>query len=303
MDNIEASGSAAHICGIVVTYRPEEKALRRLLQTVRPQLQSLVIVDNGSTGFDFEALRSTTSFELIALGENYGIAHAQNIGIDRARRLEASHVLLLDQDSVPAPDMMHELLAALRQLESKGLQVAGVGPSYMDHRQGEAAPFVYLEGLRLKRRAMSSKGSVEADFLIASGCLSPMKSFDAVGTMVEELFIDYVDIEWGLRAREKGYRSYGVFSARMDHSLGDEWTAFRGRRIPVHSPLRHYYHVRNALWLYRRPWLSRRWKLVLLWRVIRQSLFFTFLAPQGMRHARMMALGIWHGLINRMGRY
>lgn len=302
MTAIAAPGGAAKVCGVIVTYNPDAPALGRLLQAVRPQLRDLIVVDNGSR-FDFADFFVHTPAELIELGDNYGIARAQNVGIERARALGADYVLLLDQDSVPAPDMVERLVAAIWELQAKGLKVAGVGPSYLDQRQGEAAPFVYLDGFSLKRRIATDKaGIVEADFLIASGCLVPLASLDGIGPMVEELFIDYVDIEWGLRARRDGYLSYGVFAARMEHSLGDEWIAFRGRRIPVHSPLRHYYHVRNAVWLARRPWISRRWKVVLAWRLVRQSLFFTFFAPKGWSHAKMMALGLWHGLTNRLGR-
>lgn len=302
MTAIAAPGGAASVCGVIVTYNPDKQALDLLLQAVRPQLRDLVVVDNGSR-FDFTELLARSPADLIELGDNYGIARAQNVGIARARDLGADYVLLLDQDSVPAPDMVERLIVAIGELQAKGLKVASVGPSYVDQRQGEAAPFIYLDGFSLKRRIATDKaGIVEADFLIASGCLVPVASLDRIGLMVEELFIDYVDIEWGLRARRDGYLSYGVLAARMEHSLGDEWIAFRGRRIPVHSPLRHYYHVRNAVWLARRPWISGRWKVVLAWRLVRQCLFFTFLAPKGASHAKMMALGLWHGLTNRMGR-
>lgn len=302
MTTSTGSHDAANVCGVIVTYHPSAEMLEALVRAVRPQLSQLVIVDNGSN-FDFSTLLAATSTELIELGDNYGIAHAQNVGIDHARSKGAEFVLLMDQDSVPAPDMVNALLDAVRNLTERGHRVAAAGPSYLDQRQGEAAAFVYLDGLKLKRRACTDpNGTVEADFLIASGCLIPMHVLDIVGPMVEELFIDYVDIEWGLRAREKGYLSYGVFPARMQHTLGDEWVDFRDRRIPVHSPLRHYYHARNAIWLCRQTWISNQWRVVLVWRVIRQALFFSVFVPQRLAHARMMALGIWHGVRNRMGR-
>lgn len=297
-----AADHATRVCGVIVTYNPDLQALLRLIEAVRPQLDALVIVDNGK-GQGLAPIATEHAGELIPLGDNFGIARAQNRGIDRAMALGATHVLLLDQDSIPAPDMVARLLAAERTLTARGLKVAAVGPSYLDDRQGEAAPFVYLDGFSLKRRGDGgADGIVEADFLIASGCLIARDSLDAIGPMIEEIFIDYVDIEWGLRARERGYHSYGVYGALMHHALGDSWVDFRGRRIPVHSPLRHYYHLRNAIWLARRPWISWRWRLVLAWRVVRQFLFFSFLVPDGAKHARMMARGIWHGLTGRMGK-
>jgi rhamnosyltransferase len=120
--------------------------------------------------------------------------------------------------------------------------------------------------------------------------------------MEEGLFIDYVDIEWGLRARNLGYRNFGVHAAMMAHSLGDEWIEFRGRRVPVHSPLRHYYHFRNAIWLARRPWIGWPWRVILLQRLILQFLFFGVFAQHRVEHVRKMSLGFWHGLTGKSGR-
>jgi rhamnosyltransferase len=298
----EGPQGAATVCGVVVTYQPDPAALDRLLQAIRPQLDMLVIIDNGSH-LDIAAMPLASGFNVMALGDNYGIARAQNVGIDYARAQAADYVLLLDQDSVPAPDMVEKLLTAAVKLQAKGVKVAAVGPRYLDQRQGETAPFVYLDGLSLKRRPCPEPDSiVETDFLIASGCLLPMANLEQIGPMVEALFIDYVDIEWGLRAKRLQYRSFGVCAAHMEHALGDEWMPFRGRQIPAHSPLRHYYHIRNAIWLGLRPWLPAAWRAVLAWRLVRQFLFFSILAPHGSRHARMMTLGFWHGATNRMGR-
>lgn len=302
MNDLAAPEGDPRICGIIVTYNPDLGTLERLLDSVMPQVSNLVIVDNGSS-VNLGDLADRHEIALLPLGDNFGIARAQNIGIEFARDCLATYVLLLDQDSIPAPDMVSRLVAAARHLEQTCQPYAAVGPTYVDHRQGEAAPFVYLKGLSLKRRPCpASGGLVEADFLIASGSLMPLHSLDAVGGMIEELFIDYVDIEWGLRARQNGLKSYGVCDALMEHALGDSWIPYKGRQIPLHSPLRHYYHVRNAIWLARRPWISAAWVVVLLWRVIRQFAFFSVFAPQRRAHARLMSLGIWHGIRGRMGR-
>ncbi len=291
------------VTGIIVTFNPDIEILKKLIEAIIPQLNHLIVVDNNSNVDLSFLVKIWPDIELIELGENFGIATAQNVGIKRAKVIGSDYVLLLDQDSVPAHSMVIELLKVAIELANQKIKVAGVGPSYTDIRQGEAAAFVYLDGLVLKRRERQPIANfVETDFLIASGSLTPIATFDAVGHMADEMFIDYVDIEWGLRARAKGYYCFGAFGAKMEHALGDQWVQFRGRRIPVHSPLRHYYHVRNAVWLCRRPSMSFSWKLVLVWRLIRQYLFFALFAPQRMQHVKMMTLGLWHGIIDRMGR-
>ncbi len=302
MNDTAAPGGDPRICGIIVTYNPDLVTLERLLNSVKPQVSNLIIVDNGSR-VDLGGVADLHEIALLPLGENFGIARAQNIGFEFARECQAKYILLLDQDSIPAPNMVSRLVSAAQHLEHIGQPYAAVGPTYFDHRQGETAPFVYLKGLSLQRRSRPTSGDlVEADFLIASGSLIPLHSLDVAGDMVEELFIDYVDIEWGLRARQEGLKSYGVYDALMEHELGDCWIPYKGRQIPLHSPLRHYYHVRNAIWLARRPWISTAWVVVLLWRVVRQVAFFSIFAPQGREHAKLMSLGIWHGIRGRMGR-
>jgi len=140
------------------------------------------------------------------------------------------------------------------------------------------------------------------DYLISSGCLISLPALAAIGGMQEALFIDYVDIEWGLRARRLGWTLHGVFPARMSHSLGPRIVRFLWRRLPLHSPQRHYFVVRNALWLYRDGALPLAWRLP---HALRLSLRFTvYLLAGDARRERLkyVWMGIRDGLAGRMGK-
>lgn len=293
-------GSSDNVVAVIVTYHPDFDVFEQLLHALIPQVEAIVIVDNGSKA-DIEAWickRQLFSIEVIALEDNKGIAAAHNMGIEWARNHEARYVLLMDQDSIPASDMVEKLL---RFVCSKSTPVVA-GPRYLDARRDNPPPFIQIRGLRLKRCACATKESVvPVDYLISSGCLIPMSVLDKVGGMRDGLFIDYVDIEWGLRARRHGFQSYGVCSARMQHSLGDHPISFFGKNIPLHSPLRHYYHFRNAVLLYKKPWVPLNWKLVDGWRLCLKYVFYSLFAKPRMAHFHMMTLGVWHGLRGRMG--
>jgi rhamnosyltransferase len=289
---------------VVVTYRPDLGRLRRLFDAVAPQVAHLVVVDNGSGGGCVDWLRDLAlpSLTLVELDGNRGIATAQNIGIARARELGSSHVLLLDHDSIPAPTMVADLLRALVGLRPPGRGVAAVGPRYLDERQDNPPPFIQVRGLRVHRcQCPTPDAVVEVDYLIASGSLIPMATLDVVGGMADDLFIDYVDIEWGLRARRLGFQSYGVCGARMMHDLGEAPIRFMGRRLPVHSALRHYYHFRNAVWLYRSPDLPLNWKCADGWRLLLKYGFYALFAKPRLEHLRMMSRGVADGLRGRLG--
>jgi len=126
--------------------------------------------------------------------------------------------------------------------------------------------------------------------------------------MDERLFIDYVDVEWCLRARRAGWRCWGVPGARLDHHLGDAPLAVGGRRLRWHgrsvaerSPQRHYFLFRNGCWLVLHGALPLRWKLLESKRLATAfAAFALFARPRGAQIGAM-ARGALDGLRGRMG--
>lgn len=296
------------ICAIVVTYHPDLDTLRRLLDVTRPQADSIVVVDNGSNADTLNWLYAQgheKGIVLLALGENLGIATGHNRGIEWAKKQGYTHVLLLDQDSIPAADMVERLVAVSERLREKGVPVAAVGPQFKDERYPHPAPFIRLDGWRISKISGcddNDTGYVQADYLVSSGMLIDMPALDVIGLMDEGLFIDYVDIEWGLRAKSKGFCCFGVCSATLRHNLGDGAVRFFGKRVPVHSPLRHYYHFRNAISLYKRNYVPALWVLNDAYRLALKFGFYSLMTAPRFTHFRMMALGIVHGILGRTGR-
>ncbi|MHC1728002.1 MAG: hypothetical protein AB9866_18700 [Syntrophobacteraceae bacterium] len=165
-------------------------------------------------------------------------------------------------------------------------------------------PFIRIRGFRLERLGCSVPHAiVPVDYLVSSGCLIPVSVLDHVGGMREDFFIDFVDIEWGLRARWFGYQCYGVCNAKMSHCLGNEPLRLFNMRFPMHTPLRHYYHFRNAVLLAQKKWVSRNWKLVNGLRMCLKYGFYSLLARPRFEHWRMMTLGVMHALQGRSGDY
>jgi rhamnosyltransferase len=296
------------VWAVVVTHNPRKSTFLRVLDAALPQIGGMVVVDNGSTTDTFEwlsSLRTAKCLHVIGFRKNRGIAAAQNAGIAYVRdHQRADYVILFDHDSIPASDMVTRLLEVAEAKRAQGIGVAAVGPRYLDDRQDNPPPFIRLQGIQVRRQPCTGGNSVvEVSYLIASGCLIPLDVLRLVGTMKEELFIDYVDIEWGLRARRKGFRSFGSCGARMAHELGDPPIRFLGRKLPLHSPLRHYYHFRNAVWLYRKGRVPWQWKLADGWRLTLKYGFYTLFARPRHKHWWMMTKGVCHGLCSRMGPY
>lgn len=305
---LPSMASKTGVISVVVTYNSDLEVLGRLVDKCAPQVDAVVLVDNGDGVrlMDWQTQRTDTAVTILPLGENLGIAAAQNVGIEWARAQGAAYVLLFDHDSLPASDMAKHLLAVMREREASGEKIGIVGPRFVDSHMPEhfhPPHFVQLEGCRFRRAVCPPEriAPVLVDFLIASGSLIPLCVFDEVGLMNESLFIDHVDTEFSLRLKQTGYRCYGVPAAVMEHAIGDASRRIFGRNAPMHSPLRHYYIVRNATWIIRQPWMKAQWRIALGVNTFRRFIFYALFASPRQKHLAMMLRGFWHGLHGRMG--
>jgi len=302
-----STGRNGHnVIAVVVTYNPGSGEVERLTESLRTQVCHIVIVDNGSREHVANRLaRLPDSFATcVALGRNIGVAAALNVGIAKARDLAASDVILFDQDSVPASDMIAKLIAAQARLRDAGFNLAAVGPCFLDTRADNPPPFIRVRGGRLVRLTVPDRDSeVEVDYLITSGSLISLVALESIGLLDERLFIDYIDVEWGLRAKRNGFRCFGVFTAHMRHNLGEAPLRLAGAALPVHIPLRHYYHFRNAIWLARQAWVPSQWKFVNTYRLVVKFAVYSLVRAPRLERISMMTRGIRDGFTGRLGHY
>ena len=295
------------ITAVVVTYHPGD--VSSLLAEFARQCDGVIVVDNGSDPAEVEALRGAcdkTGSELVELGTNLGIAAAQNRGIELAKKRtagspESSYVLLSDQDSMPAPDMVAKLLEAIEEDPA----IAAVGPLPSEDREG-ADELVYVDRGWAPKRASKAElklSRVNVAFLIASGCLIRLAALESVGKMREDLFIDHVDLEWGMRARKAGWRLVAVPEARLNHSLGDDVVRLPGRDQPVHvhSPIRNYYILRNTIALVRSDLFPGKWRIRYCYWAAKYVAFNAFAAGEGKKRRRMLRKAAADGFRGKLG--
>ena len=302
-----ADGEPAYIGAVVITFNPDPKRIREVVGAIAPQVDAVAIIDNGSAAdpATYTGGAGTGTIHLFTLGDNYGIAAAQNIGLAWGRARGYTHVLLLDHDAVAQPGMVAALLTEMQGRQARGARVAAVGPLIHDPRRGAPAPFFRITKSWIARVDAPDPGeqSAQVDFLIAAGVLISMQALEEIGPMKEDWFIDYIDLEWSLRAASHGYRLYGHYGAQIDHRLGDEPMRVLGRTLMNHSPLRHYYLVRNALGMWRLPYAPRHWKYLDAFNLLCKFFIYSSLAPRRFAHGRMMLRGLADGLRMRYGRY
>jgi rhamnosyltransferase len=288
---------------VAVTYNPEIALLAQVLGSVSPQVQGLVVVDNGSSNAkDIRDAAANLGAQVIANTGNIGIAAAQNQGVACARADGFTHVLLLDQDTVLAPGMVADLTKNLKALEQDQGGVAAIGPAYYELNSQRQTRAYRANGLRLSRLSLAHETRpVASDFIIASGSLVPLSVLETVGGFKEDLFIDLVDVEWCFRARAAGYRSFLSPTAAVEHRLGSGTVQIASRQVAVHVPVRNYYWVRNALWLARQPYTPLAWRLYFISRSLAFLATYTTLVDKRALRLQLIVRGIRDSLMSRLG--
>lgn len=291
------------VAAIVVLYHPEPASLRFAVQALLAQAQWLICVDNS--GCEVALLHDIAAMGpgrvcCVDMGGNLGVGAAINRGIEMARNKGCSHVVLCDQDSIPQPGMIGEMLRVEVAGTAWGLDVSAVGPRCVSMDGGHHAHFLRCGSIGFKRvNCKQADDWVVADFLISSGSLIRMSVIDAIGAMDEGFFIDMVDTDWFLRANHSGWVALGACRATMVHRLGEQTRVIywpRQRTLAIHRPARYYYMFRNRLVLYRRRYAPLSWVVPDMLQLLQIALYFGVIHSARLQNLRMMLRGCIDGL-------
>jgi rhamnosyltransferase len=228
---------------VVVTYHPEAGQAERVAAIV-DQVEAVLIVDNGSSPQELEQLRPLLEdgrVSLLANGRNLGVGEALEQGMRWADDRGFAWVVTLDQDSMALPDLLEEASRAWDSFRDRRLAVIGAGRTDPASREG---------------------GATIVPAVITSGAVHDVAAWRDLRGFATDFFIDYVDIEFCLRARAHGYAVALVGRKTLQHQIGRSsmHPLVPGRRATAtnHSPLRRYYITRNRVIVWRRYWETDR---------------------------------------------
>lgn len=236
---------------IIVLYNPDFNLLVRQHKSLYHQVNHIIYVDNGSDNISlikskFEDCKTSFIFN----GENRGLGYAQNIGIKKAKDYGAEYVLLFDQDSIPPVNFVKNLTSVFNKA-SETYQIGLVGPAirnaYKDISKNMKG--IIISGLGFS--FVELKKITEVSYCIASGSLIPISVLNRVGLLEEKLFIDGLDLEWCLRAKNLGYDIIQTDQTYLEHQLGNG----KSNKVLSHSPMREYFIIRNDIWLSRQHYI------------------------------------------------
>ena len=284
----DSPGQLRQIAGVVVLYNPELWVVANI-GSYLDQVGELFVVDN-SDRFAPEVVGQLTSMPrltYLANGSNLGVARALNIGAQRALAAGYSRLLTMDQDSSAMPGMVSALASCLDGAAGNAV--------------GLAAP---LLATGKDERPPESPACQPVLTAMTSGSLLDLRAYQKAGPFADELFIDFVDIEYCLRLQRAGYQVLRANNAMLKHNVGSKIALPGGFAVTSHDAIRKYYKTRNRLCVWARYWTD--FPFYCLRDAVR---FFLELArlflfePEKAAKTRMMARGIDHACRKKMGKY
>ena len=245
----------ATVGAVIVSYNPGPEIADAVARLQR-QVDHLWIIDNGSQAADLAALRVLAAqhkawLTLIENPHNLGLGAAQNQGLMAVTQAAMDWLLLLDDDSVPAANMVAALRAAAAR-EADPSRLGLLVPRLIDPAGSVNAP-VYLKGPLgwvWRRRLRPGQTVRGLSFAAASGSLMPVSVLSRVGLMRAEFFIDYIDIDFCLRLQRAGLTMVAVGDACLQHRFGvpAEGDGRRWRRAHSSARLRTIFQNRLQVW-------------------------------------------------------
>jgi GT2 family glycosyltransferase len=183
---------------------------------------------------------------LIETGYNLGYVGGNNVGIQYALEHKFDHILLLNNDTVVAPDFLDHLV----EVADADSQVGVVGPTIYYYER----PRVIWSagGSILERRGLTKMLNIdeedhgqlgkmprEVDFVSGCALLTKAEIVKEIGGLDERFFSYYEETEWCVRVRQAGYSILHVPLSKIWHKISPS-----AREA---SPQVHYYMTRNRL--------------------------------------------------------
>ena len=266
-----------------------KKMTEECLNSLIPQINNnfeIIVVDNASTDGSVKYLKQKFSkIKIIESRENAGYAGGNNLGVKNAK---GEYILILNNDIIVDKNFLQEIWKNKDKAD-----ILGVKNYYYDKKN-----ILWSVGSKVNKFTMKASllGNKEEDYgqydknfspsqVTGSAMLINKKVINKIGFLDKNYFAYYEETEWQTRAKNAGFRTSWIPSAKLWHKVG--FSTGGGR-----TPLSAYYLVRN------RGYFIKKWSK---WKIIAYPywLFEVFVRiGYGLLKNKKYAKMSWKGMID-----
>ena len=274
------------VASIVVLYNPSYDTIINVLRNSSLSKETVVVdnspIDNGKL---FSSIENLT---YIHLGANRGIGYALNKGIDFLKVRQYEWYLTLDQDSSLPLDFFRNIEKVIEGVPAD--------------RIGIISP-IHLKDSQPIESDIEPNTTKETYAVMMSGNLLSRTAYDSCGGFNEEMFIDYVDTEYCLRLKSRGYKVYISSLVSIEHSLGDsKWYKIGSFNLKPtnHNYLRRYYISRNRVEVFLKYGrVYPKFFIIDVMRYIKELCFVILFEKDKVKKIRSIVVGTFDGFLRK----
>lgn len=238
-----------------ITAYQDEVALQACLEAVTQQSLAIthgLVVDNSPAPLTLPPWANHWSVKHVP--DNIGVAGGMALALQLAIEQNYDFLWLFDQDSQPAVDCLEQLVQVYQLHQQPAHPVAIVAPRVIDQTMNRDIGAAVFDRYRFKEYLpdWNKLTWVDCDAPIVSGMLISLAAAKETAGPRQDLFLDGVDLEYGLQLRRAGFRNVMTARAILYHHLGSPLPIrYRSRSYFIHnySPLRTYYYYRNQTYI------------------------------------------------------
>ncbi|MBI2809665.1 MAG: glycosyltransferase family 2 protein [Candidatus Melainabacteria bacterium] len=238
--------------------------LESLTHVTYPHFTTL-LVDNGSTDDSIPSIRAHyPDLTILPTGSNLGFAEGNNFGIRAALQQAPDFILLLNNDTLVAPDFLDRFVETFQAHPEAGILGAKIFlydlKTTLDHLGGMWNPrtgtFTFI-GLREQEDGTRWQTPEEIDYVCGAALMFRASLIQTIGYLEPRYFLIWEESDFCFRARRAGHKTLTCPSAKIWHKVSASFTGGK-----PHST---YFWWRNRLlWIERNSPPREKFRLFLL---------------------------------------
>jgi|SRR5581483_5521138 len=292
------------VCIIVLTWKNYDLTRDCLcsLRKINYPNTEIVLVDNGSGDGSAERLASEfPEVRLITNEKNLGFPAGNNVAIRDAMARNPDYFLLLNNDTLVAPDFLSKLVEVAESDEEIGV----VNPKILYFEPNDRIwfaggfykPWWSTGRVRGQNRRDIGKYNEtrEISFITGCACLIKAEVVRQIGLLDEVFFLGFEDLDWTVRAMRAGFRAFYVGSSVIWHKASYDTKKNLGK------PTMDFYRTRNSLLIARKHVPFRYWPGFLFslskYVAYRSAGYLLRAEPKRIRE---LYRGLWNGCITKI---
>jgi len=264
--------------------------------------REVVLVDNGSVDGSADRLaREFPSARMIRNGKNLGFTGGNNVAIRDVLERGTGYLLLLNNDTVVAPNFLSELVRVAESDPRIGLlnpKIYYFEPAdTIWYAGGIRKPWrVFPKHLGLRKRDDGSYNQTrEVSFITGCALLIKAEVVRQIGELDEIFFLTFEDADWSMRASQAGFKQFYVPASVIWHK--DSYVTTRSLGYAG----RNFYTMRNTILFARKYLKGPYWPLFMI-SVGKYVMYRTVvdLVQGDVKTVRALYHGLWNGCSTRI---